>query len=256
MFSSPGRDTVNDRLRDLLRAIASGCAGHPRTVIATWALATLIGLVALPILQDRVGHSGFLVHSSESAQVRSLVERGFPAAGASLQVALPPGPDTARTALSVARRLRSEPDVRSVEVVVSGSASRPAVLALSPKAAGNEATDLVAQWRAGEAASEAADDVPVYPGGAPAYYADVNRLTREDLASAERIGPPVTFLVLIVAFGALAAAAVSLSVSVAGLAAAFCIVSRAQRDLLVAAVRDQPRRPPWSASASGSITRC
>jgi uncharacterized membrane protein YdfJ with MMPL/SSD domain len=212
---------MNVRLRRLLRLVVTGCAAHPRMVIAAWLVATLAGFLALPVLQARLDEAGFLVDGSESAQVRTLVEREFPAAGASVQVALPPGPATVGAARDVAARLRHEPGVRSVEVVARGSTEKPAVLGLIPQAASNEATDLVPGWR--DAASEAAGDTPVHVGGAPAYYADVNRLTREDLASAERIGLPLTFLVLIVAFGSLAAAAVSLAVSAAGLAMAFAL---------------------------------
>ena len=210
---------MNERLRRFLRGLALLCARRPRTVIFAWLAAALVGIVALPTLQSRLDESGFLVEGSESAHVRALVERDFPAVGASVQVALPAGPGARKAAEQVAATLKRDEGVRDVELLRPGSAGDPAVLGLIPRTSSNRASDRIPAWR--EAAEVAAGGHPVFVGGTPAYYADVNRLTREDLSAAERIGLPLTFIVLIVAFGSLAAATIPLMIGVAGLALAF-----------------------------------
>jgi uncharacterized membrane protein YdfJ with MMPL/SSD domain len=213
---------VGERLGSALGRIAAATAAHPWRTIGAWALAAAAGIALLPTLQARLDESGFLVDGSESAEVRSLVERELPAAGASVQVAIPPGEETAQVARGVARSLADAPGVREIELVSTGSSHAPALIGLVPSVGSNDASELVPEWR--HRPDAAASPQEVYVGGTPGYYADVNDLTREDLAAAERIGLPLTFLVLIVAFGSLAAAAVPLAVGAVGLGAAFVLL--------------------------------
>lgn len=209
---------MNDALQRALGTLARTCARRPQRVIAIWALAAATGAVGLPTLQDRLTNATFLVDDAPSAQLRDALERQLPAAGATAQVALRPGPDGVAATRRVAAGVRTVPGVRGARPLVEATGSRPGVVSVLV-ASGQDPTVLVDRLRA--AAGEAARPHTVAIGGVDAYFADVTRETRDDLAHAERIGLPITLAVLVAAFGSLVAAAIPLAVGVAGLVTAF-----------------------------------
>ena len=150
------------------------------------------------------------------------MERDFPRIASSLQVVIPAGVASEVSTSRVVSALRSQAEVRSVQKVSPGSVRRPGVLALNTERSANESAELVPGLR--EIADQVAAPSEVYVGGTPAYYADVKRLTREDLSAAERVGLPLTFAVLVIAFGSLIAAGIPHAIGVAGLATAFAFL--------------------------------
>ena len=209
---------MNDALRVALGALARSCARRPWRVLALWSAAVAVGALGLPSLQDRLTNATFLVEDAPSAQLREALEGQLPVAGPTALVAVRPGPDGAAAVRRVTTAVRALPETRGATIVSSAGNRRPGVVSVHV-APGQDPTQLVDRLRA--AAGDAARPHSVAIGGVDAYFADVTRETREDLAHAERIGLPITLIVLVAAFGSLVAAAVPLVVGVAGLVTAF-----------------------------------
>ena len=213
---------MNERLARALGRLAGACARRPGTVIALWVLVAGAGLVLTPTLQGRLTNDAFLVDNSPSADLRSVLERDFPERAAPLHAAIPAGPGARAATARVATGLARRDDVIRATVVAPGSPERPGVVAIVARSGDESLTDRVPGLRA--AAGRAAHPSDVHLGGVNAYFADVTTATRSDLAHAEKVGAPITLLVLIAAFGSLAAATLPLAVAAAGLGVAFALL--------------------------------
>lgn len=188
-------------------------------MVGGWAIAAAVGIALLPTVQERLVNEGFLVDDSPSAELRAVLERDFPEQAAPLTAAIPAGREARAATRRVARAFAGVAAIRAAKVVAPGSARQPGVVTLLTRTADGKLTEQVEGLRA--RAERAARPSAVYIGGVNAYFADVTEETRDDLAHAERIGVPITLLVLVAAFGSFAAAAIPLAVGVAGLAVAF-----------------------------------
>ena len=158
-----------------------------RVVLVIWLLVVAAAVpFALRQSEDLTG-SGFDVPGSGSDEVRRAIESDFPGAG------------QAQLAVVV---------VRSDEVTV---------VPLRVDVGEDRAPDFASELRERLAVGEEHDGVVFHVVGLGAFIDATGDELEEDLAKAEVIGLPITFLILLVAFGSLAAASLPLVLAIASL---------------------------------------
>jgi uncharacterized membrane protein YdfJ with MMPL/SSD domain len=193
--------------------LAAFVARRRALVLAVWA-ALLVAAVPLAMRQNEdLTAGGGLVPGSQSQRVDAAIER-FPEARYGQQgVLLKAAPDAAPGALRAAeeRVRRAAPAIDDVEVQ-----RRPPPGSLPPDTAFVPLLLKGGESRRIDAAIELREELDVDAGpqaGVTAYlvgpeslWSRVNELSKEQLVEAETIGFPVTLAILLLAFGALAAA--------------------------------------------------
>jgi uncharacterized membrane protein YdfJ with MMPL/SSD domain len=204
-----------------------------RLVLLVWGLA-FIAAVPLSLRQtDRLTEGGFEVPGSDSFQV----DRDTGRAGtANAAVVLAPAGGTSRTAVqaTAVRVRRVAAAVPGVDLVsakpspVSRARARDDVLIPLALAGGfDRRVDVASNLRKDLVrAAEGNPGVAVHLVGQDALWAALHDLQKEDLTAAERVGFPITLLILLAVFGALAAAALpfalgAVSVTLTGAAVYF-----------------------------------
>ncbi len=188
-------------------------------VIAAWVLAALVSLPALLQVTDVLKVGGFTHEGLEAAQVRSRLERelGFPPVAVvvnfhsdTLTADDPEFNRQVRVALS---DLEQMPEVTGItyhtQVPAQVSRDRHTVfevvgLTVDPEESQNFLSEVQRRLRP--------TDLEMLVGGAPAFYADIERTSQTDLQRAELLAFPIALFVLVLVLGSVVSAAVPISV--------------------------------------------
>src|SRR4051794_29711744 len=197
---------------------------RPWVVLGVWI--ALLG-AALPFAARQTDHltsGGFEVPGSQSQVVSDNIHRFEGAQRDNLAVVLArrPGSDAAAVRAQVDRvgriagrlpHVELTPRAAAVAKRQAGSASIT-VVPLTVEGDRDENADMAVDFR-DDLGTVAHDGVQPYLVGQQALWAGMQDLTKEDLASAERIGFPIVLLILLAVFGSLAAAALPLALGFA-----------------------------------------
>jgi putative drug exporter of the RND superfamily len=186
---------------------------HRRLIVGLWLLAGVIGLPMLPSLPALLKPGGFENSSMESARAGALLRDDLGQRGSVLVAVFRNGHGRASTAeflraiADQAGRVRSVPGVENVVTpienprqITADGAVATALIVLSAEP--DDAPRLVPAVKA------ALGDVPLQPivTGGPVAYADIVRVSEQDLRRAELISIPLALVALVVVFGSLLAA--------------------------------------------------
>jgi putative drug exporter of the RND superfamily len=202
---------------------------HVRGVAIAWAVvAVALGAFA-PKVESALSGAGWQANGSESVQARDLVQRDFAGLSSSaLTVVVHSSSQTVgapafrQTVARVERILHASRDVASVQGPRPGSSisadRRTAVVtagaAGDPTAMVAAADELKPKLRAA-----GAEGVSVSLTGASGMWSDFNTANRTAMMKSELYSWPVTLGILVLAFGALAAAGLPLLLTILGLVA-------------------------------------
>src|SRR5215210_6937428 len=193
-------------------------------VLGAWLLVLLAALPFAAKQTDHLTSGGFEVPGSQSQVVSENVTRFEAAQRDNLAVVLArrPGADAAAVRAEVDRAARIAEKLPHVELTRQGAAAakRQAVSAsitvvpLKVEGDRDQTADMAVDFR-DELGTAPRGGVEPHLVGQQALWAGMQDLTKEDLASAERIGFPVVLLILLGVFGSLAAAALPLALGFA-----------------------------------------
>ncbi|WP_026303303.1 MMPL family transporter [Jongsikchunia kroppenstedtii] len=203
--------------------------GHGKLVAAVWVL-VVIGLgVFAPSVEKELSGAGWQAEGSQSVRVRDLAQKHFGGnASHAIQVVvhttdgtLTQG-DGPRVIAATERLLRSDSRISQVIAPTLGASLSPdgstAIILAGAGADPNEmvraATDLEKPLRA-----LSSPTVQVDPTGSSTLWADFNKANLSAMLKSEMLSWPVTFAILLLAFGTLVAAGLPLLLTLAGLVA-------------------------------------
>jgi RND superfamily putative drug exporter len=206
-------------------------ANHHRwTVIATWA-AIVVALGAFaPGLEHALSGAMWEVKGSDSLAARTLIEQNFGGLSSQSAVVVLNGHELTATDPAFQDRI-----AKVTETLAGEEAFGPA---LAPQVSQDgrtvmiQAGALVDPTEAVRAAERVAvpvgklsgDGITVAMTGAPAFWGDFNAVNKTAMVKAELFSWPITGLVLVVAFGSLAAAGLPLLLTAAGLVSAMGVL--------------------------------
>ena len=207
---------------------------HRKAVIIAWAvLAIGLGVFA-PKLEHALSGAMWEVNGSESLAARDIIDQQF--GGLSSQSAVvviqsqaTPIDDPAyqQVIADVNALIVTEPgfgqpmpaqpgmDGRTV-MIQAGAEVDPTEAVRAAERLGNEINDLSTEV--------AGDQITVALTGSPAFWDDFNAVNREGMMKAELLTWPVTAVILVIAFGTLAAAGLPLLLTAAGLLASMGVL--------------------------------
>ncbi|WP_063046762.1 MMPL family transporter [Nocardia pseudovaccinii] len=211
----------------MLVRIAHLATRHPRTILLAAALlAVLCGAFGATVI-SHMKTGGFTPDDAESSQVAKLIADNFGGAEPNLILLVrddagADSPAAKAAGAKVVDTLRSRGDVIGIQSYWSAPQSFASVLRSKD---GKSALVLgyitgeesMAQKAAGAIAEEVtgtSDGVSVYQGGLSSLYHESNEQITHDLAVAESVAIPLSFIVLILVFGSLVAAFLPLAVGI------------------------------------------
>ncbi len=207
--------------------VAGAAARRPRRVIALWLVLVAACVTAGAMTGTRM-LTGAEAGVGESARADAVV------AGAGLQrpaaervlVRAPDPAAAARAAAALERRLARAPHVASVGERASADGGRTTLVSVTlrgdPEAAGDHVDGVLAAVRATQGAHR---DATFRVAGDGTLERAFDTLLEEDLRRAELISLPITLVILLLAFGALVAAATPLLLGLTSVAAALGALS-------------------------------
>jgi uncharacterized membrane protein YdfJ with MMPL/SSD domain len=210
-------------MRAAARKLSDFVGRHRRAVGAAW-LVVLVATLPLAAKQtENLTGGGFEVPGSESAAVeermqeRYALQAGQNSIGAVLRAE--EGASAAQLANAVDRLAEAVASVETLELPQEARAAalddlgRTGLAVVSIQASSNvsDQIDAAVDLREDIAPGETSDGVTPFLVGQPAAWAGLQELSKEDLESAEMTGFPIVALILIAAFGSLAAAALPLA---------------------------------------------
>jgi RND superfamily putative drug exporter len=173
---------------------------------------------------DHLTSGGFEVPGSQSQVVSENIHRFQGAQRDNLAVVLArrPGSDAAAVRAQVERVGRIAAELPHVELTERAAAAASSdassasitVVPLAVEGSRDQTADMAVDFR-DRLGTAARDGVEPHLVGQQALWAGMQDLTKEDLASAERIGFPVVLIILLAVFGSLAAAALPLALGFA-----------------------------------------
>jgi uncharacterized membrane protein YdfJ with MMPL/SSD domain len=217
---------------------------HARVVFAIWALVVACATV-LALRLPSVIHGGTdAIRDSESGQVTSMLDQQFgPGASFSFAVLVThrelsvDDPKFPAAVDQVTAVLRALPRVKAVShhwrtgaAELLGRDRKSALLLVTPNVDSYfEAEELTGSLHEALRGAVANDGFTTMVTGAPAMFYDITRHSSSDLLRAERIGIPITLLILLIAFRAPVAAVLPLAlafVAVSLSSAALYVLSR------------------------------
>ena len=213
-----------------LARLGRAAHAHRLAVILAWAvLAVGLGLFA-PRLESALSGAMWEVKGSDSLAARNLIQRDF--GGFSSQSAVVVLHSETLSADSPAFQAKVD---AATKVLASEAALTPAAPP-QPSQDGRtvmlQAGALVNPTDAVRAAERISEDigalsdgqVTVALTGSPAFWGDFNAVNREGMMKAELITWPITAVILVIAFGSLAAAGLPMLLTAAGLIAAMGVL--------------------------------
>lgn len=196
---------------------------HRLLVFGTWGVLFLAMAVFAPRLEHELSGAMWEVDGSESLQARQAADRRF--GGASSQSAV--------VVLSSAELTSDSPAFQDRVAAVEGIlAEEPAFGSVAPPQVSQDGHTVVLQagtlvnaTEAVRAADRINDDIQDLSdeqisaslSGVPAFWADFNEMNSQGMRRAELFTWPVTAIILVLAFGSLAAAGLPLLLTAAGL---------------------------------------
>lgn len=213
-----------------MKGLTDWVLGRPRLVLAAWLAMLVAGGGAAMHLDGVLRGSPDGVPGSPSDRAMQAIKRGFGADSAFAFPVVVESPQVsvrqARFGESIARlerELMARGNVRRVQHFwnsgapeLLGADGRSALVLVSPNAASaDEADALVEKIRSD---LQAINLGPVFSAkltGSVAVFHDLNRHSADDLLAAERIGLPLTLVILLLAFGAPLAAGLPLVLALA-----------------------------------------
>lgn len=203
---------------------------HFGVVVAAWVvLLFALGAFAPRVFEVLAG-AGWQANDSESVRVRELADEHFRGMGTyaiqvvvrseSVQVS---DPAFQRVITDASELLES--DGRTTEVVrpqPGATISQDGHTAILLAGAGASADDMVraVDELKDPLASLSANDIQVFPTGAPALWSDFNKSNHDAMIKAELVSWPVTLTIMVLAFGSLVAAGLPLLLTMVGLGTA------------------------------------
>ncbi|GAA1634907.1 MMPL family transporter [Nocardia ninae] len=199
-------------------------------VLVVWAALLMACAVAYPMLEDRLGAMDFGVEGSDSAEVDRLLAQHFPQYGAEQAVIVMQSESLSaedaqfrgaiEQAIAAAQRVSGVREVLGPYDGLPGaqiSSDRHVAIALVGLDGDMAARAEVARDLQNALTPNAGTGVDVALTGYSAVQNDATDIQSADLARAETIGLPVALGLLVLALGALAAAAIPIGVAIAGL---------------------------------------
>jgi uncharacterized membrane protein YdfJ with MMPL/SSD domain len=210
-------------MRSAARSLAAFVGRHRRAVGVLW---LVIIAAALPFAMKQTENltgGGFEVPGSESAAVEQLMQdsyaeqAGSDSVGAVLRAE--PGATPAQLDAAIDRVAAAVDDIENLSLPAPATRQARqqlledglAVVSIQATPNVSEQIDAAVELREDLGPGEAVDGVTPYLVGQPAAWAGLQELSKEDLESAEVTGFPIVALILIAAFGSLAAAALPLA---------------------------------------------
>ncbi|WP_062989824.1 MMPL family transporter [Nocardia anaemiae] len=209
----------------MLVRIAHLATRHPKTILLAAALLAILCGAFGATAMSHMKTGGFTPDDAESSQVTRLIADNFGGAEPNLILLVRDesganSPAAEAAGAKLVDTLRSRGDVIGIQSYWNApQALSSALRSKDGKSAlvlgyitGEES---VAQQRAGAIAEEVTgtnDGVSIYQGGLSSLYHDSNEQITHDLAVAESVAIPLSFIVLILVFGSLVAAFLPLAV--------------------------------------------
>jgi len=208
-------------MHDFMVKLAGFLGRRRRLVLFAW---IAVVAVALPIASHQTDHltgGGFDVPGSQSKAVSDSLQRDFAqeVGGITVLLRAEPGAGAAAEAAAIGRVRRavagldevtlSAIAVRRAELVLRRTGS--ALLPLRSEQSADRQTDSATILREDLDLGVAEGGVTTYLAGQPTVWAGLQELSKEDLSKAEAGGFPIVALILLVAFGSLAAAVLPLT---------------------------------------------
>jgi len=208
-------------MHDFMIELAGFLGRRRRWVLASW---VAVVVVALPLASHQTDHltgGGFDVPGSQSKAVSDSLQSEYADETGGITVMLKAGngaPAAARAAaVDRVRRAVSGVDeltltpaaVRRGELALERDGT--ALLPLHSEQSADRQTDSAATLREDLDLGTPTGGVTTYLAGQPTVWAGMQELSKEDLAKAEAGGFPIVAIILLVAFGSLAAAVLPLA---------------------------------------------
>jgi uncharacterized membrane protein YdfJ with MMPL/SSD domain len=208
---------------------------HHGAVLAGW---LLVVVAAVPLAMHQSSHltaGGFSVPGSQSAVANTVLQRDYPAASSAVvAVLLWPGRHAKPAALEdgIARVERSVRHLHGAELpaqvrnlaAFAAELGEPVVLPLKISVSEDQARNLVAVLGKRLEVGKSRDGVEIHLLGESALWAGLEETAKHQLTSAETIGFPILFVVLLTIFGSLYAAMLPLTIGLVSLAVTGAIV--------------------------------
>ncbi len=202
-------------------------SGHRRHVIGAWMLLVIaLGFFA-PRLEGSLSGAMWEVRGSESLEARQVVEQQF--GGMSSQSAVVVIHSDSKSVDDPEFQQAIQAAVAVLDSEAAFGPAAPPMPGMDGQTVMIQAGAIVDPTEAVRAAERIHDDVgalstiddggdlTVALTGSPAFWADFNAVNREGMKKAEVLTWPVTAVILVIAFGALAAAGLPLLLTAAGL---------------------------------------
>jgi RND superfamily putative drug exporter len=213
-----------------LGSFGRAARSHRLAVVAGWViLAVGLGLLA-PRLEGALSGAMWEVNGSDSLAARQAIEREFAGFSSQSAVVVVHSDD-----LTV-----DDPLVQSkIDAATAVFAKESALTPMAPAQVSQDGHTVMLQAgslvdptesvRAAERVSDqiselSDDDVTIALTGSPAFWADFNAVNKEGMMKAEFLTWPVTAIILVLAFGTLAAAGLPLLLTAAGLVSSMGIL--------------------------------
>ncbi len=206
----------------LLGRLTDAVLSRRRTVLVAWLVLCLLGAVLAAGLPSRIVPGGEAPSSSQSEVVaRALADSGLPSLFLTVEVDRASPAALRRATAEAGAAAATVPGVTRVTPLPDppggpGRTARIAVLSLSTTG-GTDGAIEVARRLDQRRDALTPDGATVFVGGFGAYRAQLTELSRSDLKRAERVGLPIVFLVLLLTFGSLWAAALPLAIALGSL---------------------------------------
>jgi RND superfamily putative drug exporter len=194
-------------------------ADHVRLVVVAWAvLAVGLGAFA-PRAEHALSGAGWEANGSESVAVREAIDADFGGQGGYALLVVASGAGDLEPTIAEAVAILEE-DERVSSVAPPQVSEDGRTVALSA-GAGAGPTEMVraADDLKGRLADLSTDEVTVSVTGAPGMWSDFNEANKSAMLKSEVISWPVTFAILLLAFGSLVAAGLPLLLTILGLTA-------------------------------------
>jgi len=203
---------------------------HRLPVILVWTVLALGLGVFAPRLEHALSGAMWEVNDSESLAARQVLESEFGGFSSQSAVVVFHSETLAADDPGFQALVARASEILAVEPALSPAA--PIQVSPDGRTAMLQAGSLVNPTEAVRAAERVADDigglstntVTVALTGSPAFWADFNAVNREGMMKAELLTWPVTAVILVLAFGTLAAAGLPLVLTAAGLVSAMGIL--------------------------------
>ena len=238
-MTSAAPDTKAGARRSWLERSGALTARHPRRVLALF----LVSVIAMGVLGagvfPRLSSSGYDDPGSESMRAAAALESTFgvrePLAVVAIEVAA--GVDSPQGVAAATDLVAQIEAVPGVDGVISyWTSGRPAglrgrddltgqVLVQTGATSDDDRAAVALRVSGVVSAADTADgDLTTYVGGAEAVNEALNTTITQDLAKAEAIAVPLTFLLLLLVFGGLVAAGLPFIVALGSIVGSFFVV--------------------------------